>query len=112
MGEFRRSGMFHTEERRSAELDALDTRARHVTDYDRYNMLLYAALLDDADAGVDWRETARTLMQADPDGEGAELCWRSHLERARWIIGEGLASALDVHDAPTGDQRENCLRRD
>jgi len=24
----------------------------------------------------------------------AEACWRSHLERARWIVGEGLATAL------------------
>lgn len=65
-------------------------------DYDRHNLALYAALLDAADAGQDWREVAGSLMGLDVDGEGAEACWHSHLERARWIIGEGLASAIAV----------------
>ena len=65
-------------------------------EYDRCHLALYAALLDAADAGQDWRETARNLMDLDVDSAGAEACWRSHLERARWIVGEGLASAISV----------------
>ena len=63
-------------------------------DYDRRNLALYAALLDAGDAGQDWRLVARVLMGLDVDRAGAEACWRSHLDRARWIIGEGLASAI------------------
>jgi len=31
-------------------------------------------------------------MGLDPLADGAHDCWRSHLDRARWIIGDGLAS--------------------
>lgn len=62
--------------------------------YDRRNLGLYAALIDSADAGDDWREAAATLMRLDPTDGNSERCWRSHLERARWIVGEGLAAAL------------------
>lgn len=65
-----------------------------VVDYDRWNLALYAALLDADDAGGDWREAAASLMKLDVTHEDAEACWRSHLERARWIVGEGLATAL------------------
>lgn len=65
-------------------------------DYDRRHLALYAALLDAADAGQDWRETAKNLMGLDVDRAGAEICWQSHLERARWLVGEGLASAISV----------------
>lgn len=65
-------------------------------DYDRRHLALYAALLDAADAGQDWREMASSLMGLDVDSVGAKTCWQSHLERARWIVGEGLASAISV----------------
>ncbi|MGD9712868.1 MAG: hypothetical protein AB7V46_12465 [Thermomicrobiales bacterium] len=65
-------------------------------DYDRRHLALYAALLDAADAGQDWREAATGLMGIDADGPDAMACWQSHLDRARWIVGEGLASAIEV----------------
>jgi hypothetical protein len=65
-----------------------------VSDYDRSHLALYAALLDAADAGRDWREAAATVMRIDMTDPRAETCWRSHLERARWIIGDGLAAAV------------------
>lgn len=65
-------------------------------DYDRRHLALYAALLDAADAGQDWREAAVGLMGIDADGPDAMACWQSHLDRARWIVGEGLASAIEV----------------
>jgi hypothetical protein len=71
-----------------------------VIDYDRRHLALYASLLDADDAGRDWRDAAVALMRLDPGDADAEPCWRSHLERARWIIGEGLATALTAFDAP------------
>jgi hypothetical protein len=62
--------------------------------YDRDHLGLYAALLEADDAGRDWREAASSLMHLDLADGNAEACWRSHLERARWIVGEGLATAL------------------
>lgn len=65
-----------------------------VVDYDRRNLALYAALLEADDAGREWRDAATTLMRLDPSQCDAEACWRSHLDRARWIVGEGLGEAL------------------
>ncbi|ENY82822.1 hypothetical protein [Sphingopyxis sp. MC1] len=83
-------------------MDSIDWRApsgEKVVDYDRRNLALYAALLEADDAGRDWRDAAATLMQLDIAHEEAETCWRSHLERARWIVGEGLATALVAFNA-------------
>ena len=65
-----------------------------VSAYDRQNLALYAALLDAEAAGTDWLESAIELMHLDPDQAGAQLCWQSHLDRARWIVGEGLSEAV------------------
>ena len=65
-----------------------------VCDYDRHHLALYAALLDADDSGQDWQDVAATLMRIDVTASGAKACWRTHLERARWIIGEGLEAAL------------------
>ncbi len=67
-----------------------------VNDYDRHHLSLYAALLDAADAGRDWRHAASTLMGLDVADPDAEACWRAHLERARWIVGDGLGAALEA----------------
>lgn len=72
------------------------------TAYDRQHLSLYAALLDAEDAGRDWQEAAITLMSLDVTVVGAEACWRSHLERARWIVGEGLAAALGAFGPVSG----------
>ena len=74
-------------ERRAPEDDA-------VIDYDRRHLALYAALLEAADTGRAWQEAATSLMRLDATERDAEACWRSHLERARWIVGDGLGSAL------------------
>lgn len=67
-----------------------------VTSYDLRQLALYAALLDADAAGARWREAAATVMGLEPDHEGAERCWQSHLERARWITGCGLAQAVEA----------------
>jgi hypothetical protein len=76
-----------------------------VVDYDRRNLALYAALLEAHDAGRDWRDAATSLMQLDLRDKHAEACWRSHLERARWIIGDGLAAALTAFGTRPGSAR-------
>ena len=76
-----------------ADLLAIAPRG-NVTDYDRRHLALYAALLDADGAGAAWEDVATNLMGIDPLQVGSKACWRSHLERARWIVGEGLATAL------------------
>ena len=63
-------------------------------DYDRRNLALYAALLEADDDGLDWRDAAVSVLHLDVTRYDAEQCWRSHLERARWIVGEGLGTAI------------------
>jgi hypothetical protein len=65
-----------------------------VTEYDRRNLALYAALLEADDAGREWQDVVANLMQLDAALPEAEACWRSHLDRAHWIIGEGMADAI------------------
>lgn len=64
---------------------------------------MYAALLDAADREVSWDEAAAAIMGLDVSDAGAEACWRSHLERARWIVGEGLGQAIEAFSRPCLD---------
>lgn len=69
-----------------------------VTEYDRQNLPVYAELLDADAAGIDWAEGARLILGLDVtvNGETTRKCWESHLARARWVVGEGLGSALQA----------------
>ena len=67
-----------------------------VTDYDRAHLALYAALLDADDSGQEWTAVVSELMGLDPTAVDAETCWKSHLDRARWIVGDGLAQAVST----------------
>lgn len=62
--------------------------------YDQRNLALYAALLHAHEGGRDWRWAVSEVMSMDPTRPGAELCWRSHLDRARWITTHGLEDAI------------------
>lgn len=77
-----------------AVVDALAPAGDAVVDYDHRNIALYAALIDAYDAAIDWRIAAADLMGLDPSNPETENCWRSHLQRAQWIIGDGMAAAL------------------
>ncbi len=82
---------------RSGVLMAVDRCApdgETVGDYDHRHLALYASLLAADDAGSGWREAAASLLRLDVTDSDAEACWRSHLDRARWIVGDGLAAAL------------------
>lgn len=80
-------------------VDRLAPKGNAVVDYDRRHLALYAALLEADDAGRDWQEAAHSLMQLDVTEGDAEACWHSHLERARWIVGDGLGIALEAFNA-------------
>lgn len=75
-----------------------------LTRYDQNHLALYAALLDAEAAGEPWQRVASTLMRLDPEDEGAERCWHSHLVRARWITGSGLIEAVEAFG--TSDNRQ------
>lgn len=77
-------------------IDRLAPSDEVAVDYDRRHLALYAALLEADDAGGDWRDAAANLMHINLTELDAKACWRSHLERARWIVGDGLGSALVV----------------
>lgn len=68
------------------------------TDYDRSHLMTYAELLGANARGIGWQEGAVTILgvDANADPETARLCWDSHLARARWIVGEGLSSAVEA----------------
>ncbi|HKY81397.1 MAG TPA: hypothetical protein VJM09_07990 [Sphingobium sp.] len=70
-----------------------------MVDYDRRHLALYAALLEADDLGRDWQDAATSLMHIDVTQGDAEACWHSHLERARWIVGDGLGIALEALNA-------------
>lgn len=86
-------------------IDRLAPTGNAVIDYDRRHLALYAALLEADDGGCDWRDAASSLMQLDVTEPDAEACWRSHLERARWIVGDGLGIAIAAFDKPVADRR-------
>lgn len=77
-------------------LDRLAPSDDAAVEYDRRHLALYAALLDADDTGICWRAAAMSLMRLDVSERDAEACWRSHLERARWIVGDGLGPAIDA----------------
>jgi len=68
-----------------------------LTYYDRQHFLTYARLIDADKEGADWKSSAEKILQRDVENDphGAELCYRSHLARARWIIGAGLGKFSD-----------------
>ena len=84
---------------RTAGVQMMAPSSATVLDYDRRHLALYAALLDADDAGGDWQDAAASLMQLDVTDCNAEACWHSHLERARWIVGDGLGIALETFNA-------------
>jgi hypothetical protein len=81
---------------------ALAPAGKSATAYDRHHLAMYAALLDADEVGQSWQDAAATLMRIDVTDVDAEICWRSHMGRARWIVGGGLGSALVVFGQRTG----------
>jgi hypothetical protein len=72
-----------------------------ITHYDRQHFLTYARLLSAEQDEVDWRQGVREILLQDPDKDPrqARICWESHLERARWIVREGVRQAVGSANA-------------
>lgn len=66
-----------------------------VTYYDRQHFLTYARLIDADNEGADWRKSAASILYRDVESEpaAAELCYRTHLARARWIADADVTKA-------------------
>lgn len=64
------------------------------TEYDVMLLATYAALIDADRACVPWRTAAARYLGLDPDTPGSKACWSSHLARAHWSVGEGLAAMI------------------
>lgn len=62
-----------------------------LTSYDRTHMALYMRLLDADTDGADWREAVSVIFGIDPakEPERAQLIYRTHLARARWMSQHG-----------------------
>ena len=78
-----------------------------MSDYDRVHTLTYARLLDAERDGHDWTDVAAEVLDLDvaADPAGAKSCWQSHLDRAHWIVGEGLAAAIASDGENCGSRR-------
>jgi hypothetical protein len=68
-----------------------------VTDYDQAHFLTYARVLDAERDGLDWETGLTTILHRDfgDDVTMSKRCWDSHVERANWIVGDGLAALLE-----------------
>lgn len=79
-------------------LDPVAPEGQSATDYDQRHLLTYAELLDaDAD-GVSWIDGSLSILGLDPreDPVASQICWQSHLARARWIRDAGLGLAIQA----------------
>ena len=66
------------------------------TDYDIQLLATYAALLDADRAGLTWQAAAERHLGLDPEDGGSQPCWASHLDRARWSVGDGLGAMIEA----------------
>lgn len=67
-----------------------------LTAYDESHLATYLRLLDAADEGADWRDTAAAILGVDAAAEPqrAKMMHDSHLARARWMTEVGYAHLL------------------
>jgi Uncharacterized conserved protein (DUF2285) len=67
-----------------------------LTAYDRAHYAAYLRLLDAHAMGVDWKETARSVLSLDPadDVATARRVYDAHLARARWMTQAGYRQLL------------------
>ena len=67
-----------------------------LTSYDEQLLMVYLRLLDAAAEGADWRDVARVVLKLDPNSDSAraEMTWRSHFDRAKWLSESGYRHLL------------------
>lgn len=72
----------------------------YLTDYDYTLFICYLRLLDAEKEGADWRDVARIVLNADPEGNlaHAKHCYDTHLARAHWMTEHGYCHLLREAD--------------
>lgn len=75
-------------------------RDSQITDYDRAHFLTYARILDAVHLDQAWQAAAIEILGLDVKGDeyGSYRIWRAHVDRAEWIVRDGLA--LIVQNSP------------
>jgi hypothetical protein len=78
-------------------------RDSQITDYDRAHFLTYARILDAVRFDQAWQAAAIEILGLDVKGDeyGSYRIWHAHVDRAEWIVGDGLA--LIVQNSPVPD---------
>lgn len=73
-----------------------------ITAYDQAHFLTYARLLDAVRDNLGWETGLATILYRDfgNDLMAGKLCWDSHVERAEWIVGAGLALIVENNAVP------------
>ena len=68
-------------------------RDSQITDYDRAHFLTYARILDAVRFDQAWQAAAIEILGLDVKGDeyGSYRIWRAHVDRAEWIVRDGLA---------------------
>lgn len=68
-----------------------------ITDYDMANFLTYARILDAVRFAQPWDEAATEILGVDVDSDPswASDVWSAHVDRANWLIGNGLSAIAD-----------------
>jgi len=79
------------------DVDDLAPSGSEVTIYDEAHFFTYLRLLDAEEDGAEWTDVARDVLHRDPayDVSRTLICWKSHLERARWMTRVGFRKILE-----------------
>jgi hypothetical protein len=77
-------------------------RDDQITEYDRAHFLAYARILDAVRSDQTWQEAARDILglDAESDEPSAYRIWCAHVDRAEWIVGDGLALVVQNRSVP------------
>ena len=73
-----------------------------ITEYDRAHFLTYARILDAVRFGQAWQDATREILGIDVTGDevSAYRIWGAHIDRAEWIVGDGLALIVANSSVP------------
>jgi hypothetical protein len=73
-----------------------------ITGYDRANFVTYARILNAVRHKQPWDEAAAEILglEVSNDPAGAYSMWRAHVDRAEWIVGDGLVLIAQNHPVP------------
>jgi hypothetical protein len=73
-----------------------------ITDYDRAHFLTYARILDAVSRDQAWQEAASEILELNVAADEPDACrvWSAHVDRAEWIVGDGLALIVENKAVP------------